>query len=505
MNYSTFHGANSVNTFNMLLDDYVAEQLNEFDKEIVKIFTKKREIDANNITLVYPNRIFTDIIGEGHKIAVMDIHSYKNLREYYLRECIDRTAFYKELHYSLEPTYINLASKNILTIETTMPNVLEQVFNILSIKTEGILFGIILNLNGKNYNLTHPSVLQLLLDEYDWMFKSYYKCTLYIYINEDKDDCRTLRDLNEKTYSISEEEVINKEEYKEILKKNILFSCALVKFKVTEAQKITINSSSLVDYSTHNIYFVKGIHGFSLNNNNALESLNLHIDAYMPDEVRFPDEENLINIPYYVPVDILAKGVFVPYYGGVILRAKLNINTGICKTEYDAMHISPFKSGNIYPPDRVLNPTDFTRVCTGKLNKYDLDTICSVNYANANSAYHGNTIATGFLDAIELNIEIAYSMLADYLRKDTNESKNENNNNENNNKENDNESSSENSNKSSSESSSRAQEGSDTDLQSSSSGDSTMETEVAKSNNPFERDISYQQRISGSYVEPSVS
>ena len=34
MNYSTFHGANSVNTFNMLLDDYVADQLNEFDKEI---------------------------------------------------------------------------------------------------------------------------------------------------------------------------------------------------------------------------------------------------------------------------------------------------------------------------------------------------------------------------------------------------------------------------------------------------------------------------------------
>lgn len=494
MNYSTFHGANTVNTFNMLLDDYVAEQLNEFDKEIVKIFTKKREIDANNITLVYPDGVFTNTISQGHKIAVMDIHSYKNLKEYYLRECIDRTAFYKELHYSLEPTYINLASKNILTIETTMGDVLEQLFKILSLKTEGILFGIILNLNGKNYNLTHPSVLQLLLDEYDWMFKPYYKCTLYIYINEDKDDCRTLRDLNEKTYIDTE---IDKEEYKEILKKNILFSCALVKSKVTEAQKITIDSSSLVDYSTHNIYFVKGIHGFSLNNNNALESLNLHIDAYMPDEVRFLDEENLINIPYYVPVDILAKGVFVPYYGGVILRAKLNINTGICKTEYDAMHISPFKSGNIYPPDRVLNPTDFTRVCTGKLNKYDLDTICSVNYANANSAYHGNTIATGFLDAIQLNIQTAYSILADYFGKDTNESKN--NSNENNNK-----SSSENSNESSSESS-RAQEGSDTDLQSSSSGNSTMETEVAEPNNPFERDISYQQRISGSYVEPSVS
>ena len=210
----------------------------------------------------------------------------------------------------------------------------------------------------------------------------------------------------------------------------------------------------------------------------------------MPYEIEFPNKENFIDIPYYVPVDILAKGVFVPYYGGVILRAKLNINTGICKTEYDAMHISPFKSPNIYPAHRKENtrPTDFTRVCTGKLNKYDLDTICSVNYANANSAYHYNTIATGFLEAIELNIEIAHSMLADYLRKDINESKNNN--------ESNNESSSE---------STRAQEGSDTDLQSSSSGDSTMETEVAKSNNPFERDISYQQRISGSYVEPSVS
>lgn len=495
MNYSTFHGANSVNTFNMLLDDYVADQLNEFDKEVVKIFTQKREIDESTITPTYPDGVFTNTISQGHKIAVMDIHSYNNLRDYYLRECINTPAFFQEMAYSLQETYIRLSSKNILTIETTMGDVLEQVFNILSIKTEGILFGIILNLNNKNYNLTHPSVLQLLLDEYDWLFKSYYKCTLYIYINEDEDDCRTLRELNEETYSISEVEIIDKEEYKEILKKNILFSCALIKSKITKGQRVTIDSSSLVDYSAHDIYFTYANHSFSSSNRNIL---NLQVNAYLPHPLRFPEDENLINIPYYVPVDILAKGVFVPYYGGVILRAKLNIITGICKTEYDAMHISPFKSPNIYPAHREENtrPTDFTRVCTGNLKEYDLDTICSVNYANANSAYHHQTIATGFLEAIELNIEIAYSMLADYLRKDINESKNNN--------ENNNESSSENSNESSSEST-RAQEGSDTDLQSSYSGDSTMETEVAQSNNPFERDISYQQRISGSHVEPSVS
>ena len=495
MNYSTFHGANSVNTFNMILDDYVADQLNEFDKEVVKIFTQKREIDESTITPTYPDGVFTNTISQGHKIAVMDIHSYNNLRDYYLRECINTPAFFQEMAYSLQETYIRLSSKNILTIETTMGDVLEQVFNILSIKTEGILFGIILNLNNKNYNLTHPSVLQLLLDEYDWLFKSYYKCTLYIYINEDEDDCRTLRELNEETYSISEVEIIDKEEYKEILKKNILFSCALIKSKITKGQRVTIDSSSLVDYSAHDIYFTYANHSFSSSNRNIL---NLQVNAYLPHPLRFPEDENLIDIPYYVPVDILAKGVFVPYYGGVILRAKLNIITGICKTEYDAMHISPFKSPNIYPAHREENtrPTDFTRVCTGNLKEYDLDTICSVNYANANSAYHHQTIATGFLEAIELNIEIAYSMLADYLRKDINESKNNN--------ENNNESSSENSNESSSEST-RAQEGSDTDLQSSYSGDSTMETEVAKSNNPFERDISYQQRISGSHVEPSVS
>ena len=493
MNYSTFHGANSVNTFNMLLDDYVADQLNEFDKEVVKIFTQKREIDESTITPTYPDGVFTNTISQGHKIAVMDIHSYNNLRDYYLRECINTSAFFQEMAYRLQEAYIRLSSKNILTIETTMGDVLEQVFNILSIKTEGILFGIILNLKDKNYNLTHPSVLQLLLDDYDWLFKSYYKCTLYIYINEDEDDCRTLRELNEETYSISEVEIIDKEEYKEILKKNILFSCALIKSKITKAQRVTIDSSSLVDYSAHDIYFTYANHSFSSSNRNIL---NLQVNAYLPHPLRFPKDENLIDIPYYVPVDILAKGVFVPYYGGVILRAKLNINTGICKTEYDAMHISPFKSPNIYPAHREENtrPTDFTRVCTGKLNKYDLDTICSVNYANANSAYHDQTIATGFLEAIELNIETAYSILADYFGKDTNESKN-----------NSNENSSENSNESSSESSTRAQEGSDTDLQSSSSGDSTMETEVAQPNNPFERDISYQQRISGSYVEPSVS
>ena len=52
MNYSTFHGANSVNTFNMLLDDYVAGQLNDFDEEIATIFTKKRQIEKNEVSLV---------------------------------------------------------------------------------------------------------------------------------------------------------------------------------------------------------------------------------------------------------------------------------------------------------------------------------------------------------------------------------------------------------------------------------------------------------------------
>ena len=74
----------------------------------------------------------------------------------------------------------------------------------------------------------------------------------------------------------------------------------------------------------------------------------------------------------------------------------------------------------------------------------------------------------------------------------------DNNNENNDNNKSSNESSSENT-------SSRTQEGSDTDSQSASNRDITMETEMAQSNNPFERDISYQQRISGSHVEPSVS
>ena len=156
------------------------------------------------------------------------------------------------------------------------------------------------------------------------------------------------------------------------------------------------------------------------------------------------------------------------------------------------MQISPFESGNIYPSHE-----EFTRVCTGNLKEYDLNTICSINYLNANSAYHHNTIATGFLDAIELNIEIAHSILADYLKKDINESKDSNNENNDNNK-----SSNENSNENTS---SRTQEGSDTDSQSASNRDITLETEVAQSNNPFERDISYQQRISSSHVESSAS
>ena len=489
MNYSTFHGANSVNTFNMLLDDYVAGQLNDFDEEIATIFTKKRQIEKNEVSLVYPNEIFNYDIDEGHKIAIMDIHSYDNLMNYYRRECMDEVAFNSRISERLEFTYIDIASKNILTIETTMGNVLEQIFNILSIKTEGILFGIILNVNGKNFNLTHPSVLQLFLDEYDWLMKSHRKCTLYIYINEDKEDCKILRDFNEKSYGNPEERLIDKENYKEILKKNILFSCALAKSKITSPQKVTIDSFSLVDYSSHDIYLTSARHSLYSSVPNILE---LNIEGYLPRSLNFPEEGNFIDIPYYIPIDILAKGVFVPYYGGVVLKAKLNISTGICKTEYNAMQISPFRSGNIYPSHE-----EFTRVCTGNLKEYDLNTICSINYLNANSAYHHNTIATGFLDAIELNIEIAHSILADYLKKDTNESKDNNNENNDNNKSS-NESSSENT-------SSRTQEGSDTDSQSASNRDISMETEMAQSNNPFERDISYQQRISSSHVESSVS
>ena len=489
MNYSTFHGANSVNTFNMLLDDYVAGQLNDFDEEIATIFTKKRQIEKNEVSLVYPNEIFNYDIDEGHKIAIMDIHSYDNLMNYYRRECMDEVAFTPRITERLEFTYIDIASKNILTIETTMGNVLEQVFNILSIKTEGILFGIILNVNGKNFNLTHPSVLQLFLDEYDWLMKSHRRCTLYIYINEDKEDCKILRDFNEKSYGNPEERLIDKENYKETLKKNILFSCALAKSKITSPQKVAIDSFSLVDYSSHDIYLTSAYHSLYSSVPNILE---LNIEGYLPRSLNFPEEGNFIDIPYYVPIDILAKGVFVPYYGGVVLKAKLNISTGICKTEYDAMQISPFRSGNIYPSHE-----EFTRVCTGNLKEYDLNTICSINYLNANSAYHHNTIATGFLDAIELNIEIAHSILANYLKKDINEIKDNNNENNDNNKSS-NENSSENT-------SSRTQEGSDTDSQSASNRDITMETEMAQSNNPFERDISYQQRISSSHVEPSVS
>ena len=484
MNYSTFHGANSVNTFNMLLDDYVAGQLNDFDEEIATIFTKKRQIEKNEVSLVYPNEIFNYDIDEGHKIAIMDIHSYDNLMNYYRKECMDKVAFTPRISGRLESTYIDIASSNILTIETTMGNILEQVFSILSLKTDGILFGIILNVNGKNFNLTHPSVLQLFLDEYNWLMKSHRKCTLYIYINENKEDCKTLKDFNEKSYGNPEERLIDKENYKEILKKNILFSCALAKSKITSPQKVAIDSFSLVDYSSHDIYLTSAHHSLYSSVPNILE---LNMEGYLPRSLNFPEEGNFIDIPYYVPVDILAKGVFVPYYGGVVLKAKLNISTGICKTEYDAMQISPFESGNIYP-----GYEEFTRVCTGNLKEYDLNTICSINYLNANSAYHHNTIATGFLDAIELNIEIAHSILADYLKKDTNESK------DNNNENNDNKSSSENT-------SSRTQEGSDTDSQSASNRDIPMETEMAQSNNPFERDISYQQRISSSHVESSAS
>lgn len=477
MDYSTFHGANSINTFNILVNSYVAEQIENFDEEIFEIFTKEREIEENEITLAYPTGIFNNPINEGHKIAAIDIHSYSNLKQYYFKECMDEVAFISQIPALLQSAYINIASKNILTIETTMSNVLEQVFNILSINTKGILFGIILHVDGKNYNLTHPSVLQLLLDEYDWKNDSHYKCTLYIYINENEENCKTLRDLNEESYF----SFVDKKAYLETLKKNILFSCALTKSKVTKSQKVKVDSSTLVDYSAQDIFITRARHSPSLTDKNILK---LAMGGYLPIGVFFPDEDATISIPYYVPIDILAKGIFVPYYGGAILHAKLNTSTGMCNTKYEAMNVSPFRSANIYIDSSIKS---FTIVCTGNLKEYDLETICSINYLNANSPYHHDTIAPGFLDAIKLNIEIAHSILANYLGKDINDSNKDNNN------------------ESSSKSTSTAQEGSDTNLQSASNRDISMETKMAQSNNPFERDISYKQRISSSYVEPSIS
>lgn len=482
MDYFNFHRANSVNTFNMLLDSYVQNQLHNFDEEVFNIFTTQREIEEDEIALVYPKRIFSNPIDEGHKIAVIDIHSYESLKKYYFKECVDIKSFNISsdenaenfnplVNGKLETKYIEAASRNILTIQTTMSLVPEQLFSILSVKPEGILFGIILNISNKNYNLTHPAVLQLFLDKYHKTDDRI--CTLYIYINENEENCKTLRDLNEQSY-----EGIDKEKYLEILKKNILFSCALAKSKSNEAQKI--KASTVVDYSAHEIFLTRAEH--LTYNISTKGNLDLAIQGYLPSGINFPGKSVYVNIPYYIPIDILARGVFVPYYGGAILHSKLNISTGICETNYEAMNISPFQSGNIYKRDIENNINQFTSACTGSLKEYDLETICSLNYANTYSPYHRSTIARGFLDAIELNIEIARNILANYLRKDIDETNKDNN-----------------------ESNNTSQEGSNTNLQSASNGNSSMETKMAESNNPFERDISYQERISSPYVEPGVS
>lgn len=484
MNYNTEFGVHSTDIFNTLLNEYIIEQMDKLDKEFINTFTKEREIENNEVTLSYPNGFFSNPFYSGHKISSIDIHSYPQLLEYYKDNCVCQEAEKRDSSIYFEKYYIDIASSNILTLQVSVATLLETLYNILSIKTEGILFGVIVSIKGKNYNLTHPSVLQKFIISMSSAvsFSPSDKCAIYVYINEDTKDCEVVRARNEKTYWDTDSngesyQYLNKDEYKETIKKSILFSCALVKSENTKKQKISV-SSTVTNYSNYPIYLDKINHSY----NDATGILKLGFSGYTPKEINLPYEENnCIDVPYYVPVDILASGVFVPYYGGVMLLAKYNLTSGICNTDFSGLNISPFKSGNIYRGSYSL---DFTRVCTGSLHGFDLETMCSINYLNAKSAYHHNTLPVGFLDAIELNIEIAKEILAEYLGKDINENKS--NNNETNN-------------------TNETQEGSSGESEQTPSGDISVETTVAEPNNPFERDISYSQRVSSPHVEPSAS
>lgn len=482
INFNTFHRAASIDTFHYLLNNYMTKQLNDLDVEVVEILTKKRNVGENKVEVIYPDYMFDSPITKGHKIASVDINSYEALKDYYFMECIHDDAMDLGNRF-LEEHYIVNVSKNILTIETHTNVLLESLFNILSIKTTGILFGIIVNIKGKNYNLTHPAVLKLFLDSIKYFENLNSKCTLYVYMNEDENTCIYLKDLNRNSYknknSYDDDTTINKEEYLEIVKKSILFSCALVESKNTSAQTIDV-SFEIPDLSSKDIYIDEISHY-----NHSPSIVSLSVNGFIEEGATLPKKESIIKVPYYIPIDILAKGVFVPFYGGAFVNASFNVVTGICNNTYEGMNVSPFISGNISSSQDI---TEFNTVCTGNLRNFDLNTMCSINYLNANSAFHHRTIPVGFLDIIECNIEIAYSILADYLGKDINESKD--------NKK---------GNSDTTQDSDTTQEGSSSELQQTSNRNISMEATMAKPNNPFERDISYSQRVSSSYVEPSVS
>ena len=314
------------------------------------------------------------------------------------------------------------------------------------------------------------------------MFLDYYDKTknfiwkVHIYSTEDKQSAKDLNTTiiesikngfieNDRVSNETFEKFLN--EYPSTFEEIILYSLLFYNTRNKKLEEIDV-TKVFPDYSKTNIY----LDDLYSSSNLRGDTFGISIHALAPADISLPNQSDsgytLYKNYYLLPIDLFSNGYTLPYFGNALVLEEISpYITDRARLDVKGTQLSYMYSSNI--SSRFTTKFD-SSVCTGALRSRSVNSLCSLNIANSKSAYTHSTYGIFFLEFIRENIKFSLNLLKEYFG-DTNENNEIN-----------------------------EVPGVSTTSQCSSE---PMETEVAQSNNPFERNISYEQRISGSYVEPS--
>lgn len=457
------------NAWNLAIDEYEAKQEIALTKKLAEVFQRQNikinDIDENgeiNIPITYvSDSIFAPLDylrTTGSKICAVEstlvnsiIDSLKTMntfnKEYTDKASIQVTNnLYKEIANNITSISIN---------NTVAKDIIDIVTELISSLTEGFLYGIMLKYNEKcdtrYINLTNPVSVLMFKQAFE-NSRVLFNGELVIYYAKNIPD--HIKEANEN----SKIECCSKE-YRDIILTNVLLAMQYLTKPEMYKTKAGCNSN------------------MPLFNTALYETCNQSI--YVLEDIRLPVQNTNKNIYsyYYAPVDILANSIVEPYYGGVLFK-----HNGI---NLYGINISPMKSPNVQYNENT--PLNWQYVCTGKLSKDSIEGLAGLNYANLASPFYTGILAKDYLGYIKTNIEVAYELLTEKVSNET-ENRDE-----------------------IRESSGDTTEGNIEDTreeQSTQYRNTTVEESVATDYNPFERDLSYQERVSstllGSDNEESV-
>jgi hypothetical protein len=487
-------------TFDYLLNQYRLAELNNHLNKLNILVNNKMNINPETQTIMpnyliqssnFKEELKSQFFDLGNKIYPLDIHSYQEIINFYknnieknMKAMPPYIPDYQNIEESdyddideYEYTITNDTSKtyhickeiekdvlvfNNINNKTTLINSLKAIFE-MTAQDNGLLIGIILDVltykNERNlYNITHPVILQTIIDNDLEILGC--ENMLYVYFKTEE-QAEFLRRYNEDSY----EEVADIDAYKKYLKDSVDFSLALYANQITKPQSLEF-TDSISSTSDMDIFFDK------VRLLDYKDNINLRVNAYLPENQTIPglkdtssdsSSEERYNIPYYLPIDLYSKNITIPYYGGIIALEPIVKKTNLPKytdnMDVNAVNVSPFYTGNLQ--ENISGYNYIAHLCTGKDNNRHINTLCRVNRSNPKSAYHESQFNIGFLDFIEYNVNLSKTLFYKYIGETI-----EN----------------------------RLQ--SSRDFKSEECSIESLETRVAEQDNPFERNISYQQRIS---------